>query len=54
MTKDTGNNYWYIDSAKTGANAVANIVGLDPLDPVGTVGGHIFFTFIYTDISIFS
>lgn len=54
MTKDTGNNYWYIDSAKTGANAVANIVGLDPLDPVGTVGGHVFFTFIYADISIFS
>lgn len=54
MTKDTGNNFWYADSAKTGASAVLNIVGLDPLDPVGTVGGHILFVFIYTDISIFA
>jgi len=54
MTKDTGNNFWYADSAKTGASAVLNIVGLDPLDPVGTVGGHIFFTFIITDTSFFA
>jgi hypothetical protein len=54
MTKDTGNNFWYADSAKTGASAVLNIVGLDPLDPVGTVGGHILFTFIITDTSIFA
>lgn len=54
MTKDTGNNFWYIDSAKTGASALVNIVGLDPLDPVGTVGGHVLFSFIFTDVSIFA
>jgi hypothetical protein len=40
LTKDT-NNYWYVDSAKT--NTV-EIVGLDPRDAVGTVGGRVFFT----------
>lgn len=54
MTKDTGNNYWYVDSAKTGASACLTIVGLDPLDPVGTVGGHVFFSFLIADVSIFA
>jgi hypothetical protein len=55
MTKDTGNNFWYADAGKTGgANAVLTIVGLDPLDPVGTVGGHVLFTFIYTTVSSFA
>jgi hypothetical protein len=54
MTKDTGNNFWYADAGKTGASAVLTIVGLDPLDPVGTVGGHVLFTFIYTDVGIFA
>jgi len=54
MTKDTGNNFWYADAGKTGASAVLTIVGLDPLDPVGTVGGHVLFTFLYPDVSIFA
>ena len=43
LTKDTGNNFWYVDNNKTGANAAVLIVALDPLDPVGTVGGHVLF-----------
>lgn len=44
LTKDTGNNYWYIDTNKTGASACVLIVGISPLEAVGTVGGHLFFT----------
>jgi hypothetical protein len=51
LTKDTGNNFWYVDTNKTGASAVLQIVALDPLDPVGTVGGHVLFTFLPADIS---
>jgi hypothetical protein len=43
LTKDTGNNFWYVDTNKTAGNAAVRIVGLDPLDPVGTVGGHVLF-----------
>jgi hypothetical protein len=46
LTKDTGNNFWYVDINKTGANAVVRVVGLDPLDPVGTVGGHVLFAIL--------
>ncbi|HEX4503162.1 MAG TPA: hypothetical protein VH187_18670 [Scandinavium sp.] len=49
LTKDTGNNFWYVDTSKTGAAAVAQIVGLDPLEPVGTIGGHVLFTIIAAD-----
>jgi hypothetical protein len=42
LTKDT-NNYWYADAGKTGGNAAIEIVGLSPLDPVGTVGGRVLF-----------
>lgn len=52
LTKDTGNNFWYVDTNKTGANAVVQIIGLDPLEPVGTVGGHVFFTFLQADVAI--
>lgn len=51
LTKDTGNNYWFVDTNLTGASAVLTIVGLDPLDPVGTVGGHVLFTFLEADTS---
>jgi hypothetical protein len=46
LTKDTGNNFWYVDTAKTGGTAAVQIVGLSPLEPVGTVGGHVIFTFL--------
>ncbi len=45
LTKDT-NNYWFVDTAKTGANACVQIVGLDPRDAVGTVGGRVLFVFM--------
>lgn len=43
MTKDT-NNFWYVDTAKTGGNAVVQIVKLDPRYAPGTVGGLVWFT----------
>ena len=43
LTKDTGNNYWYVDTNKT--NAV-QIVGFDPREALGTVGGHVFFVIL--------
>lgn len=43
LTKDTGNNFWYVDTNKTGASAAVRIVGFDPLDAIGTVGGHVLF-----------
>jgi hypothetical protein len=52
LTKDTGNNFWYADLNKTGASAAIMIVDLDPLDPVGTVGGHVLFVFLQADVSI--
>lgn len=54
LTKDTGNAFWYADANKTGGSSVLTIVGLDPLDAVGTVGGHVLFTFIPADVSISS
>ena len=46
LTKDTGNNYWYVDTNKTGGSAAVLIVGISPLEPIGTVGGHVIFTFL--------
>jgi hypothetical protein len=46
LTKDTGNNFWYVDINKTGGSAAVQIVGLSPLEAVGTVGGHVIFTFL--------
>jgi hypothetical protein len=43
LTKDTGNAYWYVDTNKTGGSAAVRIVGLSPLEAVGTVGGHVIF-----------
>lgn len=43
LTKDTGNNFWYVDTNKTAGSAAVRIVALDPLDPVGTLGGHVLF-----------
>ena len=54
LTKDTGNNYWYIDTGKTGGNACVRIVGISPLEPVGTVGGHLIFTVLNASAQIFA
>jgi NAD-dependent SIR2 family protein deacetylase len=43
LTKDTGNNFWYVDTNKTGASAAVRVVALSPLEAVGTVGGHVIF-----------
>jgi hypothetical protein len=43
LAKDSGNNYWYVD---TNASNVVQIVALSPLETVGTVGGHVFFVFL--------
>lgn len=43
LTKDPVNAYWYVDTSKTGSDAVVQIVQLDPRDAVGTVGGRLFF-----------
>ena len=44
LTKDAGNSYWYVDVNKTSTNAAVTVVALSPLEPVGTVGGHVLFT----------
>lgn len=46
LTKDSGNAFWYVDINKTGANAAVKIEALSPLEPVGTVGGHVIFTIL--------
>ena len=46
LTKDTGNNFWYVDTNKTGASAAVRIMMLSPLEAVGTVGGHVIFQFL--------
>jgi hypothetical protein len=46
LTKDTGNNFWYVDTNKTGGSAVLEVVQIDPREPIGTVGGHVLFTFL--------
>lgn len=43
LSKDTGNNFWYVDLTKTGGSAAVQIVGISPLEPIGTVGGHVIF-----------
>ena len=53
LTKDTGNPYWYVDINKTSAVAVT-IVGISPIDPLGTVGGHVLFTFLPSASQIFA
>jgi hypothetical protein len=50
LTKDTGNNFWYVDSNLS--NSV-RIVGISPLEPIGTVGGHVFFVVVNSVAQIF-
>jgi hypothetical protein len=54
LTKDSGNNYWYVDTSKTGGSAVLAVVALSPLEPVGTVGGHVLFVFLNSAAQIFA
>jgi hypothetical protein len=54
LTKDTGNNFWYVDVNKTGGSAAVRVVGLSQLEAVGTVGGHVFFTVLPAVAQIFS
>lgn len=55
LTIDT-NNYWYVDLSKVtaGTNTCVTIVGLDPRDAVGTVGGRVWFTVIPTAAQLLS
>ncbi|MFZ0660157.1 MAG: hypothetical protein WAM05_15640 [Candidatus Binataceae bacterium] len=52
LTKDTGNPYWYVDTDKTGGSVAVEIVGLDPRDPVGTVGGRVLFVVLPAVVQI--
>jgi hypothetical protein len=54
LTKDTGNAFWYVDTNKTGASAVLQVVDISPLEPVGTVGGHLMFVFLNAAVQIFA
>ena len=45
LTKDA-NGYWYVDGGVTGANAVVEIVGANPVYGFGQVNGRVRFTFI--------
>ena len=40
------NNYWYVDLNKTTSTAVLTIVELNPLDPIGTSFGRVWFVFM--------
>jgi hypothetical protein len=53
LKKDTGNNYWYVD---TNTSGIVQIVALSPLEAVGTVGGHVLFVFlpVSTVVSLFN
>lgn len=54
LTKDTGNAFWYVDTNKTGASAVVQVVDISPLETVGTVGGHLLFVFLNAAVQIFA
>jgi hypothetical protein len=54
LTKDANNAYWYIDTNKTGSSAAVRIVGLSPLEAVGTVGGHVIFVVLNAVAQIFA
>lgn len=54
LTKDSGNAFWYVDTNKTAGNAAVAIVGLSPLEPVGTVGGHVLFVVLNAVAQIFA
>ena len=47
LTQETGGaGRWYVDLFKTGAGACLVIKQLDPVDPVGTPFGRVWFTFL--------
>jgi hypothetical protein len=48
------NGYWFADTTKntTGGGGVAQVTQLDPRDPVGTVGGRLWITFLATAVNI--
>jgi hypothetical protein len=50
LTKDTGNNFWYVDTNKS--NAV-RIVGFDPREAIGVAGGHVFFVILNSVAQLF-
>ena len=52
LTKDPGNNFWFADTNKSGGSAVLEIIGIDPREPIGTVGGHVLFVFLNSAIQI--
>lgn len=54
LTKDSGNNYWYVDVNKTGGNAAVRVVGLYPGEALGTVGGHVLFVVLAAAAQIFA
>lgn len=54
LTKDTGNNFWYVDTNKTGGSAAVRVIGLSPLEPVGTVGGHVLFVVLNATAQLFA
>jgi hypothetical protein len=54
LTKDTGNNFWYVDTNKTGGSAAVRVVGIAPLEAVGTVGGHVLFVVLNAVAQIFA
>lgn len=54
LTKDTGNNFWYVDTNKTGGSAAVRIVGINPLEAVGTVGGHVLFVVLNAVAQLFA
>lgn len=49
LTLDSASGFWYVDVNKS--NAV-RVVGLDPRQAPGTVGGHVFFTVLESVVQI--
>jgi len=50
LTKDPNNSYWYVDTNK---NNAVQVVALSPLEPIGTVGGHVLFVILPAVAQIF-
>lgn len=48
LAKDSGNNYWYVDSNATN---VVEVVAISPLETIGTVGGHVLFVFLPSGVA---
>jgi hypothetical protein len=48
----TGNPFYFVDTNKTGSSAVLRIVGIDPRQPVGTVGGQVLFVILSASAQI--